>query len=347
MSRLKGRWPALLALAAFAFSGALWAAADLGTADAEREYRSLPANMPLSVYARPEAGAPKLTDDAIKGWRSAPGVRCALPVAEAHAVLSGPGWALDAQVCQVQESALASSGIAPASGRLPRSAWQTEALLGSALAGRLAQAAASAGLAAPDRIRLAIAADEGSEEAPRYVDALISGIAKPTGTASDGAVWLDAGLALAPVRCDVYMDGVSEMADFAEKADAAGYLAVNPLAAQARVLAEGRSTARQWAWITVLSGVAALAAAWLRLGGAGFIALPAAALAAAAGMLAAAALVQCAMLLGLRFLAGDGARYLLDAPRILAIFASCEAITVLFTFFLPYYPLPFHPVKGV
>lgn len=347
MKRLRGLWPALIALFAFSFSAVLWAAADLGAADALQQYGGLAATRPLSVHVKSGPDAPTLTPEAVKAWKALPGTRYVLPVAETAAALSGAGWALDVTVCGVHESALESSGIEPASGRLPHSAWHTEALVGSGLAARLAEAAEAAGMAAPGRLLLTLKAENKTAESLAQIDAFITGIAPAAGTESDSEVWLDTGLELPPTRCDIYADDILGMAAIAAAVESQGYLAVNPLEEQARVISEGRATAHQWMILTILLGIASIAAAWRSLGGAGFVALPAAAMAAAAGVTAAAALIEPAMMLGLRFLISDAARYLLDVPRILAIFAVCETVAVLFTFFLPKYWLPFRPAKAV
>ncbi len=347
MKRLRGLWPALLALFMFSCSAAVWAAADLGAQDALEQYGSLTATHPLAVYVKSGPDAPALTGEAVKTLRALSGARHALPVAEAAAALSGPGYEMDAVLYAVSESALSSSGVVPVSGRLPHSVWRTEALMGSALAGRLGKAAEAAGMAAPGRFRFALKAENETVKPLDQIDVFISGVAPVTGSAADNAVWLETGLALPTTRCDVYATDLLAVAELKAGIESQGYLAVNPLEEQARVIREGRATARQWMILTILAGLAAVAAAWRSLGGAGFTALPAAAFAAAAGIAAAATLIQSSMMLGLRFLMSDAARYLLNTPRILAIFAVCEAIAVLFTFFLPKYWLPFHPAKGV
>lgn len=336
MKRLSGLWPALLCLAAFAFSATLWASADLGVSDAKRQFAAQLPSQPLSVYSRKESGAPEVTGEAVRTWAGLTGVKCALPIAEVSVKLEGYGFSEDGVALGVPESGLSAAGIALASGSMPHSAWQPEALLGSMAAEKLASDAQAAGQSMPGHITLSI-----TGQTPA-LDVFIRGVAAATGTERDNALWMDRvtlealtaknadstskadGLPVA--RADIYGSDVLLLDKLAERLTEQGFLVMNPVEKSARVIGEGQEMAQQWAILAMLAGIAALLAAWRRKGQGSLFGALASAAACMAGMLSAVVLIQAAMLLGWHFIISGEARYLLDVPRVIAIFSVCAAI---------------------
>lgn len=346
MKRLCGLWPALLCLAAFAFSAALWAGASLGTADARRQLSALLPGEPLSVYSRNEKGAPELTAEAVRKWDGLAGVKCALAVSEVPVTLSGYGFSEDAVAFGVPEKSLAAAGFTTASGSLPGSAWRPEMLLGSAEAKELAKAAQAAGQGMPGHLKLAAAGQDSG------LDVFVSGVAEFTGTDSDGAVWMDSAALQALVdkgkdssakangplpiaRADIWGNDVDKLNDLAGKLEEQGFLAVNPMEKSALTIREGREMTRQWGLLAALAGVASALAAWRCIRRVSLFGALAPAAACLIGMIAAAALMQAAMLLGWHFILSGEARYLLDLPRVLAIFGASAAVWSLGACLLP------------
>lgn len=354
--------PALLCLGAFALSATLWAAADLGARDAEREFAQSARGRPLSVYAKAGASAPALGGDAAKGWEAGVGVRCAVPISEVKAKLLGIGYAVETVLLAVPEEKLTAAGITLASGRFPRSAWGVELLPDAGAAEMIEKAARAAGAAIPGRVRLEIDLPAAGEDDARAIaaSAAIAGVATASQTGDNGAVWADRAalqawfkqngieellVEMVPItRVDVYMDDVLKMADMAENIGEQGYLVENPLEREAVTLREGRATARQWAILTAAAGITALFASWVCFSASGIGVLIRALAACAAGVAAAAAVMQPAMLLGLRFFLSPDARYLLNAPRLAIPFAACAAVALLpgllVTRFLRFSPPP-------
>ena len=346
MKRLWHLWPALLCIATFSFSATLWFAADLGTMDAQKQWARLMASQCLSVYPRHENGMPNIDDTFVKKYEVRTEVRCIIPVAELPATIAGVGYSMDVVLRAVPESKLALTGRTLSLGKLPHSAWQPEALLGSKTAEKLTLAANTAGQAMPSRIKLYIAGQEACTAGKVSAEEVyIAGVATPTASGADNTICMDdktlqslvnknkdfysnSGITLAPIRADIYMNDVLQMDAFARQLVEQGFLVVNPIEKQAQTLHDGQIMTRQWAVITMLSGIAALLAAWRCFRSGGIKAVLAAAAACAVGIIAAIALMQPAMLLGWRFIISGNARYLLNLPRVIAIFAGCTAIAL-------------------
>ncbi len=331
---MKGLCAGTAALAAFALAATIALAASLGRADAAAQ---LTAQGPpvLSVYAPADAGAPKLDGKTIAGWRALEGVRAAVAVRELPVTLGGPGYALAATVYAVPEEELKSLCLPLAQGALPHSAWNAQALLGSALAQRLAEAANRADSEPPGAVRLNVAGGG-------TLDVRIGGVAAPTGTARDDGLWLDEAVArallpkedsqdtepLPIVRAEVEARSVSTAQAVAQALHDQGYLVKNPAEAAARPLTESTAMVRQWGWLSALLGIAAAMALWRRPPQRSLTGALIAMAAALAGMAAAAVLMQTASLLGWRFFMSADARYLLNAPRLLAVPALAVALAL-------------------
>ncbi len=332
---MKGLFAGTAVLAAFAMAATIALAASLGRADAAAQ---LAAQGPpvLSVYAPMDAGTPKLEDKTITGWRALEGVRAAVAVRELPVTLGGLGYALAATVYAVPEEELKYLNIPLAQGELPHSAWNVQALLGSALAQHLAEAANRADGTPPGAVRLSV-------EGGATLDVQLGSMAAPTGTARDDGLWLDEAIARAlllggndsqdakplPItRAEVEARSVSAAWAVAQALHDQGYLVKNPAEAAARTLTEGAATARQWGWLSALLGIAAAMALWRQPPQRALTGAMIALTAALAGMAAAAVLMQTAALLGWRFFLSTDARYLLNAPRLLAVPALAVALAL-------------------
>ncbi len=331
---MKGLSAGTAALAAFAMAATIALAASLGRADAAAQ---LAAQGPpvLSVYAPMGAGTPKMDEKTITGWRALEGVRAAVAVRELPVTLGGLGYALAATVYAVPEEELKSLNLPLAQGELPHSAWNAQALLGSALAQRLAVAANRADSEPPGTVCLSV-------EGGGALDVQISGVAAPTGAARDDGLWLDEAIAralppkgdsrdnepLPIVRAEVETRSVSAAQAVAQALHDQGYLVKNPTEAAARTLTEGAAMARQWGWLSALLGIAAALALWRQPPQRALTGAMIALTAAVAGMAAAAVLMQTAALLGWRFFLSTDARYLLNAPRLLAVPALAVALAL-------------------
>ena len=332
---MKGFSAGTAALAAFAMAATIALAASLGRADAAAQ---LAAQGPpvLSVYAPTDAGTPKMDEKTITGWRALEGVRATVAVRELPVSLGGLGYALAATVYAVPEEELKPLSLPLAHGELPHSAWHAQALLGSALAQRLAEAANRTDGAPPGVVRLSV-------EGGATLDVQISGVAAPTGAARDDGLWLDEAIArtlmpggndsqdakpLPITKAEVETRSVSAAQAVAQALHAQGFLVKNPTETAARTLTEGAAMARQWGWLSALLGIAAALALWRQPPQRALTGAMVALAAALAGMAAAAVLMQTAALLGWRFFLSTDARYLLNAPRLLAVPALAVALAL-------------------
>ncbi len=332
---MKGLCAGAAALAAFTLAVTIALAAGLGRAGAAAQFaaQGLPV---LSVYAPTDAGAPKLDGKTIAGWRALEGGRAAVAVRELPVTLGGRDYEVSATVYAVPEGDLKSLSLPLAHGALPHSAWNAQALLGSALAQRLAEAANRIDGAPPGTVRLSV-------EGGGALNVQISGVAVPTGTARDDGLWLDEAIArtllpggdelqgaepLPIIRAEVEARSVTAAQAVAQALRAQGYLVENPAEAAGRTLTEGSAMARQWGWLSALLAVAAAITLWRRPPQRALTGALVAVAASLAGLAAAAVLMQTASLLGWRFFLSADARYLLNAPRLLAVPALAAALSL-------------------
>ena len=320
-------------LAVFALCATLALAADLGQRDAAVQFAAQGAPV-LQVYSPGDAGPPKLDEDAVAAFRTVNGVRTAIAVDEVPVTLSGLDYALPVTVYAVPEEKLQSLSLPLGSGTLPDSPWRAQALCGSALAAKLAEAADRVGRPLPGTVCLGV-------EGGGTLEVQLSGVAQPTGTVRDDGLWLDTGMvhALLPeerradplpvTRVEVEARSVAAAPAVADALRQQGYLVTNPVEAHARTLADGAAMARQWGILAALAFLSTAFTLWRkppqRLLPAMLLSLGA----VAGGAALAAMLMQVAMLLDARFFLSPDARYLLDVPRVLAVgLAACGAVGV-------------------
>lgn len=310
---------AMFMVAAFALCATLALGADLGRRDAAVQFAAQGAPV-LQVYARGDTGSPVLDQKAVAAFRTVEGVRSAVAIAEIPVALSGPNYTLPATVYAVPEEELPALSLPLALGALPDSAWRAQSLCGAELARRLNQTAGRL----PGSVRLSVK-DGG------LLDVQLSAVAQTTGTVRDNGLWLDAELVSAmlpeeqrhtplPVtRAEVEARSVTAAQTVANALRKQGFLAENPAQEADRTLQEGTAMVRQWSVLAVLALAGCVGMLWRyppkRLLPAVLASLGAAAL----GVALAAVLMQTAMLLGSRFFLSADARYLLNAPRLLAV----------------------------
>lgn len=321
---MKGLHPlAAAALAAFALCTTIALAADLGHRDAAAEFAA--DSMPvLQVYASGSAGAPVLDEKNPSAFRSINGVRAAIAITEQQAMLSGLDYALPVTIYAADERSLPELSLPLQQGALPGSAWRPQALAGSALAIKLANAAHRIGLSLPGTVRLTV-------EGGGSLDVQISGAAAAAGNARDHGLWLDASIlrSLLPearpdsplpiTRVEVEARSVLAANEVEQVLRTKGYLVENPTLAPARTLEESAAMRRQWGILAALALACAAVALWRRRPARLIPAAVSALCAAAVGVALAAVLMQTATLLDMQFFLSTDARYLLNAPRLLAV----------------------------
>lgn len=319
---------AAVLMVAFALCAMVALAADLGVRDAAAQYAAQGAPV-LQVYARGDAASPALDRKAVAAMRTMEGVRSAVAIAEVPATLSGLNFGLSATVYAVPEEELQALNLPLGQGTLPDSAWHKQALCGANLAVRLTQAAGHL----PAMVRLSTAGGG-------TLDVQLSGVIQPTGTARDDGLWLDADAAavllpqenratpVAITRAEAQARSVAAAAKVAAALRQRGFLVINPVQDAASTLAEGTAMAHQWGVLTLLTFAAAALVLWRRPPRLAPPVVLVALVVAAVGAALAAVLMQTAMLLGARFFVSAEARYLLSAPRWLAVGLLTVALPV-------------------